>query len=142
MRRSLVTTGLLSLVAVPLNAQAPEPLADLVAEWEAAFNAGDAEAVAAIYTEDAIRIPPEEDFVRGREEIAVNVEELAGLTISLGTYGGLLGDEVATTWGSYELSGTVEGQAVTERGRWMNAVKKTEDGWKIHRDIWNRSPEM
>jgi hypothetical protein len=25
-------------------------------------------------------------------------------------------------------------------GRWMNALEKTSDGWKIHRDIWNYGP--
>ena len=136
----LVLMGLFA--AAPLSAQAPEPLADLIADWEAAFNSGNAAAVAALYTEDAIRIPPDLDFIRGPEEITAGVAGFAGFTISLRSYGGLLEGDVGTSWGSYELSGTVEGQAVTERGRWMNAVKKTADGWKILRDIWNRSPEM
>ena len=26
---------------------------------------------------------------------------------------------------------------MTIEGRWMNAVKKTSEGWKIYRDIWH-----
>ena len=143
MRRFPMTLALLGLfAAAPLSAQAPEPLADLIAEWAAAFNAGDAAGVAELYTEDAIRIPPDEDFIRGREEIAAGAAAFDGFTIKLRTYGGLIEGDVATSWGAYELSGTVEGESVTQQGRWMNAVKKTADGWKIHRDIWNYSPEM
>ena len=143
MRRSPITLALMALfAAAPLSAQAPEPLADLLDEWSAAFNAGDGAGVAALYTEDAIRIPPDEDFIRGREEIAAGTMAFEGFTIVLRTYGGLIDGDVGTSWGSYELSGIAEGEAVTQRGRWMNAVKKTGDGWKIHRDIWNLSPEM
>jgi uncharacterized protein (TIGR02246 family) len=145
MRRSLSAACVLlgiSAATANLSAQeAPGPLAELVEAWEAAFNAGDAAAVAALYTEDPVRIPPEEAIIRGREEIQANIEAFAGASIEITAYGGLLGEDVASTWGVYELSGTVGGEAISQRGRWMNAVKKTEDGWRIHRDIWHLAPE-
>lgn len=125
-----------------LRAQVPEPLAEIITEWEAAFNAGDGAAVAAIYTEDAVRLPPEGDLQRGREAIAADVANYAGISIELRVVGGLLDSSVATSWGLYQLTGTGEGgEAIEVSGRWMNALKKTREGWRIHRDIWNFGPD-
>ena len=134
-----VLFGLLLAWTTSLGAQTPEPLAQLVADWEAAFNAGDLDDVVALYTSDAIRAPPQEELISGPDEIKAGLEESAGLTIKLTTAGGLLGDEVGSTWGYYELSGTVGGESIEEKGRWMNAVMKTSDGWKIYRDMWHES---
>jgi ketosteroid isomerase-like protein len=105
--------------------------------FQAAFNAGDNAAVSALYTEDAIRMPPGEDLIRGRAEIAARNEAFSAFKIKLQAYGGLMDGDVGSTWGTYELYGTVDGQPVTVKGRWMNATKKTSDGWKIFRDIWH-----
>ena len=134
-----VLFGLLLAWTTSLGAQTPEPLAQLLADWEAAFNAGDVDAVVALYTSDAIRAPPEEELISGPDEIKAGLEASAGLTIKLTTAGGLLGDEVGSTWGNYELSGTIEGESIAEKGRWMNAVMKSADGWKIYRDMWQPS---
>ena len=115
----------------------PEPLTEILETWQAAFNAGDYVAVAAHYTEDARRISPTDGIITGREEIAEGTAQFAGFKITLRTYGGLIDDNIGSTWGTYELNGTVDGETVTSGGRWMNAVKKTSEGWKIHRDIWH-----
>lgn len=134
-----VLFSLLLAWTTSLGAQTPEPLAQLVADWETAFNAGDVDGVVALYTSDAIRAPPEEELISGPDEIKAGLEASAGLTIKLTTAGGLLGDEVGSTWGSYELSGTTGGESFAEKGRWMNTVMKTADGWKIYRDMWHES---
>jgi uncharacterized protein (TIGR02246 family) len=145
MRRTVL--ALLSVVAVgtwsqPAQAQVPEPLAELIPAWEAAFNAGDGAAVAAMYTEDGVRLPPEGDLLKGREAIAAELANYAGLSIDLRATGGQLDGSVASEWGTFELTGTDEnGEAVKISGRWMNALKKTADGWMIHRDIWNFGPD-
>ncbi len=134
-----VMLGLLFAWTIPLPAQTPEPLTDLIAEWEAAFNAGNAETVAALYTEDAVRVPPEAPLIHGHSEIVARMAEFAGWKIKLTATGGMLGTEIGTTWGEYKLWGTVEGEDVSINGRWMNAVKSTDAGWKIHRDTWHLS---
>ena len=141
MRRTV--TSLVSLLVLLGSANlvqaqdVPEPMTKLLAEWQAAFNAGDNAAVAALYTEDAVRMPPGENLIRGRAEIATRNEAFAAFKIELRAYGGMMDGDLLTSWGTYELNGTVEGEAVTVRGRWMNAAKNTSEGWKIHRDIWH-----
>jgi len=146
MRRSLLMLcSAAALVAwwQPVTAQeVPQPLAEQIKAWDAAFDAGNGAGVAALYTEDAVRLPPEGPEIRGRDAIAADVGNYAGFTIDLHAEGGLLAGDVATTWGTFSLMGTdSEGDPMTIAGRWMNAVKKTADGWKIYRDIWNFGPE-
>jgi ketosteroid isomerase-like protein len=144
MRRTVLALFSLVLVGIwsqPVQAQVPEELAPIIPAWAVAFNAGDAAAVANLYAEDAVRMPPAGEFQRGREAIAADVANYAGISIELEAYGGLLEGKVASQWGRFKLTGTAEdGTAVEYSGRWMNALKKTADGWKIYRDIWNFGP--
>jgi uncharacterized protein (TIGR02246 family) len=39
------------------------------AAWDAAFNKGDAQAVAALYTDDAILLPPSHVVIKGRADV-------------------------------------------------------------------------
>lgn len=135
---ALLVAGMWS---TPVQAQTPQPLEDLISEWQAAFNEGDAEGLAAKYTEDAVRMPPLQAVQSGRGEIAADVANYAGISIRLETAGGMMDGDVATSWGMYELSGTTaDGEAVAVSGRWMNVLKMTDDGWKIYRDIWHEGP--
>ena len=144
MRRTILTLFSLLIVGAwsqPVHAQVPEELAGLIPSWAEAFNAGDAAAVASHYTEDARRIPPLGDIQRGREEIAADVANYAGVSIELMAYGGMVDGNGGSQWGTFKLMGTAEdGTAVEFSGRSMNALKKTADGWKIYRDIWNFGP--
>ena len=141
MRRTLNSLAVaiaILLSASALQAQrAPEPLQDLIDRWEAAFNAGDYEAVARLYTTDAIRMPPGEDLIQGQAAIVQRSQQFAGFKIKLQAYSGIIGEANGSTWGTYTLTGMADGMPVTIEGRWMNAAKKTTDGWKIHRDIWH-----
>jgi ketosteroid isomerase-like protein len=141
MRRKLIAaTSVLMLLATVGTAdaqRAPEPLQDLIDRWEAAFNAGDYAALSRLYTADAIRMPPGEDLIQGREAIVQRNQAFAGFKIELEAYSGMIGEANGSTWGTYKLNGTADGMPVTIEGRWMNAVKKTPDGWRIHRDIWH-----
>ncbi|MEJ2311347.1 MAG: DUF4440 domain-containing protein [Gemmatimonadales bacterium] len=129
--------GLALAWTTSLPAQTPQPLEHLLQEWQAAFNAGEYAKVAALYTPDARRAPPDSpELISGHDEILAGMEPLAGVTIKLTSAGGMLGEKHGTTWGSFELW---EGDEMVNKGRWMNAVKMTDDGWKIYRDIWNSS---
>lgn len=132
-----VSFGLLFACTGAVRAQAPKPVTDLIAQWESAFNSGDAAGVAALYTQDAMRAPPEAPLIRGRDAIREAVAGGAGWKIKLTAAGGLMGPESGTSWGDFEVTGMEDGQPVTRKGRWMNAMKKTANGWRIYRDIWN-----
>jgi uncharacterized protein (TIGR02246 family) len=132
-----VLFGLLFAWTSSLSAQTPEAVTKMIADWEKAFNAGEAATIASFYTEDAVRVPPGMPMIHGHDEIMADVESYAGMSIKLTATGGMLGEEIGTSWGAYELSGTIEGEAVSQKGEWMNALKKTEEGWMIYRDTWN-----
>jgi uncharacterized protein (TIGR02246 family) len=148
MRRTFLAVSLLLAAAsaclpARAKAQVPEPVADLIPLYQDAFNAGDGAAVANLYAKDAVRLPPEGPELQGQKAIAADVvNNYGGTSIVLRAVGGLLDGDVATLWGVFELHGTdALGEAWTVGGRWMNALKKTDDGWKIYRDIWNFGPE-
>jgi ketosteroid isomerase-like protein len=138
MLNSLAVAVTILLSASALQAQqAPEPLQDLIDKWESAFNAGDYEALARLYTTDAIRMPPGEDLIQGQEAIVQSNQQFAGFKIEIEAYSGIIGEANGSTWGTYKLTGMADGMPVTIEGRWMNAAKKTTEGWRIHRDIWH-----
>jgi len=146
MRRTLTAVASIMLIlgsaGIAGAQETPAPLDELLDRWEAAFNAGDYAAVASYYTEDAKRMPPGEDLMNGPAEIAERSEQFAGFKIELNSYSGLVDGDLGTSWGTYKLVGKIEGTPVTIEGRWMNAVKKTSDGWKIYRDIWHEMSRM
>ena len=105
-----------------------------------AFGRGDAAGLAALYTEDGEVMPPNSDFVRGKQAVqgfwqAVMDMGIKGArieTTEVEDYGDAI-VEVST----YELLGG-EGQAL-DAGKFI-VVWKQEDGqWKLHRDIFNSS---
>ena len=111
MRRTILAALSLLLVAVwsqPAQAQVPDELADLIPSWGEAFNAGDAAGVASHYTEDARRIPPVGDIQRGREAIAADVANYAGVSIELRAYAGMIDGKVGSQWGWFTLTGTLK----------------------------------
>src|SRR5438128_10162632 len=69
MWRMVVIAGGLVLGAASAFAQDKATIQKLNDAWTAAFNKGDAAAVAAMYTEDAYVLPPGADMIRGRAAI-------------------------------------------------------------------------
>ena len=75
MRRIAILAICLGLFAGPALAQSKAAIQKLEDQWGAAFNKGDAAAVAAMYTEDAHVLPAGDAMVKGRAAI----EALFGL---------------------------------------------------------------
>lgn len=115
------------------------------AEWVAAFNRGDAVAVAALYTEGATLMPPDREMVRGRQ----GIQEFWQGGIQRG-----LKDAVLTTVevqadgntaykiGRVSLTVHAKDQAPKPiSGKYVVVWKRQADGsWKLHVDIWNSTP--
>jgi uncharacterized protein (TIGR02246 family) len=110
-------------------------------DWEKAFNAGDAKAVAALYAEDALLLPPGSPGARGRAAIqAFFTKDLAeakaaGVVFALNpkTDVGVSGD---MGWESGTYSATVKG-AVVESGKFLSVSRKKNGKWLYLRDTWN-----
>jgi len=117
----------------------------LAAQWDAAYNAGDAAALAEMYAEDAKLMPQGGDIVNGRAaiqefwaaEIAATPE---GVTNALETVEVHGSGDMAYEIGRF--SATVEGEVIGE-GKYLVAWQQQPDGsWKIVVDIWNTNAPM
>ncbi len=103
--------------------------------------AGDVADQAAMFTEDAVRMPPNEPAHEGRAAIQAYLEGFPTITefVSTTTEVGGAGD-VAFARGTYSLTATPEGalEPVSDSGKWMAICKRQPDGtWLISANIWN-----
>jgi ketosteroid isomerase-like protein len=103
---------------------------------------GDAAGVAAMYTEDAVILPPNMEKVSGRMAIeefwAIGISQL-GLKFSELRTEELLGSgDFFITINSYTLTTQPAGQKpVEDKGKMVVIWKQTAEGWRVHRDMWN-----
>ena len=138
----------LSLLVVFSGSCARPPQADPAAvraaidsldrDFMKAFAARDGKALGLMYTEDAKLMPPNEAPALGRDAIVKSWEGMFQLPIPLLT---IQADDihgtgdVVTEEGRYALVGT-DSQTV-EAGKYLVVWKKTDAGWRIHRDMWS-----
>jgi ketosteroid isomerase-like protein len=100
-------------------------------------------AIAALYADDAVLLPPNRDMVRGRREI----EKFWAAVIQRGWKDMLLttmelseNGDTAYAIGTYTVKISRKGQEPAEdKGKYLLVWKHTAAGWKVHRDIWNSS---
>jgi uncharacterized protein (TIGR02246 family) len=159
--RFLAALGLVisSACAAPAPEPSAAPMVDAAAlkdtiqarerEWSAAFLAGDAAAVSALYTEDAASIPARGDWHRGRAAIGQDLqatqfdsltftarEDITDEVIPVGT-------DYAWEVGHYSSTGTYKtgGKTKTASGRYVVLWKRDTDGvWRLHRDMGTEAP--
>jgi ketosteroid isomerase-like protein len=131
--------GLCLAVSGTLQAQESSPMKEIAHQWQTHFNAGDYEAVAALYTADAVRFPPGTPPVNGHDAIVAFLQSTADGTVMIEFGGSEMAGDMLSSWGTYEIhSASAEGEGQVQSGPWMNVAKKGEDGtWKITHDIWN-----
>ncbi|NIN72001.1 MAG: SgcJ/EcaC family oxidoreductase [Gemmatimonadetes bacterium] len=125
-------------MTVDLEAVA-EAFAAARAEYVRAFEAGDAAALAALYTEDAIRLPPDAEVLKGRAALeqgfaaAIAESTSRELTITQTDMGasGNLAYSIGTFSATYHVEGVAD--PVMDEGEYLVVSKLTEDGtWKIY----------
>ena len=114
-------------------------IAKLNDAWAAAFNKGDAQAVAAMYAEDAYVLPPGSDIVKGRSAIEAFWRQAAQqmTDAKLTTLDVLpLGRNAAREIGTVSLkTKTQPPQEVV--GKYAVVWRKIDGRWKLATDIWN-----
>lgn len=127
------------------RAEAEAALGELAAKYLQAVNRGDADGLAVLYTEDAIRLPSDGRRIEGRDAIRLfaaadyaDTDWDMQLHVDDSDYSGHL----AFVRGTYALTLTSkEDSSVVyqEVGKWMDLMRKGEDGsWLIAREISNR----
>ena len=156
MKRRLSTAALLALAVAVFAcapAEEPEPVEEPevddaaviegnVSAFEAAYNAKDADAVAARYTADGIRMPPNAPANVGGEAIRAAYDETfaqAEVELSLGLDEIEVAGDIAYIRGTYEVAITPEGgEAQGDNGKWINILERQADGcWLISHAIFN-----
>lgn len=161
--RSMSVLLLLALVfaigcaAEPDEAE-PIPVADtsqanldaimaLSADYMAAYNAGDAEAFVALFTDDAIRMPPDAPMLAGIDRIrtnAITMFETYDGQVTINVDENRFSGDIAITRGTWatRLVPKVGGEPQEDIGTWLNVSVRGLDGrWKISRSIWNSDLE-
>ncbi|HEX3414096.1 MAG TPA: SgcJ/EcaC family oxidoreductase [Stellaceae bacterium] len=138
MWRIVMFIGCLSLGS-PALAQNKATIEKLNDVWTAAFNKGDAAAVAALYTEDAYVLPPGSAMVKGRAAIEAFWRQAAQqmTDAKLTTLDVLpLGRSAAREIGTVTLK--TKSQPPQEVvGKYVVVWRKIGREWKLATDIWN-----
>ena len=136
----LIAMALLALPATAL-AQADDysksSLKEMAAKWQAAYNAGDAAGVAALYTEDGVLHPPNSAPVDGREAIEgfwAAVLESGGST-ELTVKDAYAMGETAAEVGMWV--GTAADGSHADHGHYTIIYKKVDGMWQIASDMCN-----
>ncbi|MEQ8898868.1 MAG: SgcJ/EcaC family oxidoreductase [Roseovarius sp.] len=131
-----LTTLFLLLAALPARAQ-DNPIIAQIKVFQTAFNAGDAGAVAGLYTEDAALLPPRSASVSGRAAIAAHYDQafrsgvraLAINILEIRQHGPDSAVEIGETqvdFGDQRI-----------HGRYLHVWVRDGETWRLSRDIFN-----
>jgi uncharacterized protein (TIGR02246 family) len=144
-KSSWLAVGLSLLISTMGLAQAASPDESAIraqtTAWEKAFAAGDAKALAALYAEDALLMPPGAPPVNGRAAI----QEFFTKDVAAAKAGGAVfvlnpktdvGVSGSMGWESGTYKVTVKG-AVVETGKFLSVSRKKDGKWFYLRDTWN-----
>ena len=141
----IVAVGLLTLAGCQKSvdtAAVSDEIKRGVQDWAAAYNAGDADTIAAKYSDNAVVMGPAAPAAVGRDAIREFIAKdsagakAAGVTLVIST-----GDEVGVSgdlaWhsGAYTIN-DASGNAV-DSGNYVEVQQNLDGKWMIIRDIWN-----
>jgi uncharacterized protein (TIGR02246 family) len=140
MRRLSFATLLAVIVLVgcaPSGSQESPELAAVADGWEKALNAGDIDAVVALYTEDCRLLPPNAAIAQGRDAVAAAFGEMiaAGLTGELDTIEAVVAGDIGYRVGVFTL--LAPDGTLVDRGKYIETWKKVGGEWQIANDTWN-----
>ena len=128
------------VVAAPSAEEAQAAITEAIDLWEAAWNAGDAAGMVALYTDDAMLLPPGGEPV-SHEAIQAfwqdAIDEQAGVQIALETLEVDSYGDVAIEVGSYVFTDADGGHI--DHGKYVVMWKNVDGSWRLTRDIWNSS---
>jgi uncharacterized protein (TIGR02246 family) len=120
----------------------PADIVKMTDTYVKACLAGDARAVAALYTDDAVEMPPYQPMVKGRAAIESYYTGLFGGPAKLQSFqlthldtkaSGDIGYDV----GTYRETITDGQHPMTQTGNYTVLAKRTSDGWKVTYAIYN-----
>lgn len=148
--KALLCTALATLLASgPAYAQVARSEKDAIQaaarKFSAAYMRGDADAMTALYTRDAVIFPERSDAISGHDALKRYWTVKPGQKITRHL---LIPTDVtvdgkhAYDHGIYEIEGERDGQSWGPvRGKYLVVWRRESDGWKMQLDMWNSSPE-
>jgi uncharacterized protein (TIGR02246 family) len=147
LRSIVLVFALVALVRAGISAQtaAPNPAVVAVADGYAkAALAGDAKAIAAMYTDDAMELPPNHPPLKGRAAIQAYYEaQFAGAKVSAFTLthweSAVHGDAAFDVGGYTQTIAPAQAgvAAMNDTGKYTVILKKVGGAWKVAYAIYN-----
>lgn len=113
------------------------PLSSRDGAWQAAMDAGDADAVAALYTENARLMPPNSEATLGHDAIKAAFGGMidAGMTAELNIVETQSSGDFGYNVGTFKI---MAGGEVVDQGKYVETWRRGADGvWLMSNDIWN-----
>jgi uncharacterized protein (TIGR02246 family) len=142
MKAVLLFVTLLFLGATTAQARSVKAEIDAAnQQWIAAFNKGDAAAVAALYTDQATVLPPGADIAKGRDAIQKvwagaiqsGLKNITLQTVAVEQFG-----NAAREIGRFSADVTnPQKPTVHVDGKYVVLWKRLHGAWKLDTDIWN-----
>jgi uncharacterized protein (TIGR02246 family) len=137
---AIVSVG---LTACGTTGPAPNRTAadEVTAAWAKAFNAADATAVAALYTEDAHSMPPGGPAITGRKEIESYWRQdigSGGVVTKLTPNDSIAQGDLLHVDGIYEVTAT-DGTPLV-KGQYQQLWRRGDGEWRVQHEIWRLDP--
>lgn len=140
MKRILLALPVLLIVAACDQGAPAGDSSEIIArfaDWDAAQEARDVDAVVAMYTDDARLLAPNRPMTNGREAIRAELGGMieAGLSIKLASIEVTAVGDIGHSVGTYAVS---SGDTVIDLGKYIETWARGDDGvWRIANDIYN-----
>ena len=141
----------LALGACSVAVRTARPASDRAAieeasrQFSAAYVRGDAEAMAALYTPDAVIFPGNSEAITGRDAIRRYWTLAPGhrVTRHVATPADIrINGDHAYDHGVYEVSGERDGRPYGPfLGKYVIVWRREPQGWRMHLDMWNSRPQ-
>ena len=123
-------------------AAADNPLDGMSKAFEDAIAKGDVVAIANLYADDGMIMPPNYAAVTGRGNIAAFFKTMTdnGFSLKLTPTDSWMDGKLAVRTGTYIVVDKT--QKEIEHGKWLEAWKQNDSGrWQLVRDMWNSSDQ-
>lgn len=117
---------------------------EVTAAWTAAFDGGDAAAVAALYAEDAHSMPPGSGPITGRSGIEAYWRRdigSGGIVTKLMPNDSISQGELLHVDGAYEVRAKNDSM-ILAKGQYQQLWQRADGAWRVQHEIWRLDPSM
>ena len=109
--------------------------------WNDAYNAGDVDKIVALYTADAVLMPPDAPAASGpaaiRDFLSKDIAGAKAAGISTRDDGGTVGIIADFAWHAGKFSARDAAGKAVSTGKYVELWHKQDGKWRMVRDIWN-----